>query len=38
VARRCEGLERNERAEHAWSAAGYAREDHWRRWTKPRTG
>jgi ribosomal protein S18 acetylase RimI-like enzyme len=28
-------LERNERAQHAWSAAGYAREPQWRRWTKP---
>jgi ribosomal protein S18 acetylase RimI-like enzyme len=28
-------LERNERAHHAWSAAGYAPEHHWRRWTKP---
>jgi ribosomal protein S18 acetylase RimI-like enzyme len=28
-------LERNERAHHAWSAAGYAREPQWRRWTKP---
>jgi ribosomal protein S18 acetylase RimI-like enzyme len=28
-------LEANERARHAWRAAGYAREDHWRRWTKP---
>jgi hypothetical protein len=23
------------RAQHAWSAAGYAREPQWRRWTKP---
>jgi len=28
-------LERNERAQHAWQAAGYAREEQWRRWTKP---
>lgn len=28
-------LERNERAQHAWRAAGYAREAQWRRWTKP---
>jgi ribosomal protein S18 acetylase RimI-like enzyme len=28
-------LERNERARRAWAASGYAREDHWRRWTKP---
>lgn len=28
-------LERNEPAQHAWSAAGYAREPQWRRWTKP---
>jgi ribosomal protein S18 acetylase RimI-like enzyme len=28
-------LERNEPAHHAWSAAGYAPEHHWRRWTKP---
>ena len=28
-------LEANERAQHAWRAAGYGREDHWRRWTKP---
>ena len=27
-------LERNERAQHAWRAAGYAPEDHWRRWVK----
>jgi ribosomal protein S18 acetylase RimI-like enzyme len=30
-------LERNEQAHGAWSAAGYAREQHWRRWTKPLT-
>jgi ribosomal protein S18 acetylase RimI-like enzyme len=28
-------LERNEQAHHAWRAAGYAPEPHWRRWTKP---
>ncbi|MGW5353018.1 GNAT family N-acetyltransferase [Streptomyces sp. NPDC004031] len=28
-------LERNERAHHAWHAAGYAPEPQWRRWTKP---
>ncbi|MEV6398161.1 GNAT family N-acetyltransferase [Streptomyces sp. NPDC051907] len=28
-------LEANERAQHAWAAAGYRREDHWRRWVKP---
>ncbi|MFG3100686.1 GNAT family N-acetyltransferase [Streptomyces sp. NPDC048182] len=28
-------LVRNERAQHAWRAAGYAPEDHWRRWVKP---
>jgi ribosomal protein S18 acetylase RimI-like enzyme len=27
-------LEANERAQHAWAAAGYHREDHWRRWVK----
>ncbi|MEE4543829.1 GNAT family N-acetyltransferase [Streptomyces sp. V4-01] len=31
-------LERNETARHAWRAVGYAREDHWRRWTKPLGG
>ncbi|MFF0447301.1 GNAT family N-acetyltransferase [Streptomyces sp. NPDC004609] len=31
-------LEANERAQRAWSAAGYRREDHWRRWVKPYTG
>ena len=31
-------LERNETAHHAWQASGYAREDHWRRWTKPLGG
>ncbi|MDQ1040303.1 ribosomal protein S18 acetylase RimI-like enzyme [Streptomyces sp. V3I8] len=28
-------LRRNETAHHAWRAAGYAPEEHWRRWTKP---
>ncbi|MGW0776710.1 GNAT family N-acetyltransferase [Streptomyces sp. NPDC002835] len=28
-------LEANERAHRAWAAAGYVREDHWRRWVKP---
>ncbi|MFH8570590.1 GNAT family N-acetyltransferase [Streptomyces sp. NPDC017993] len=27
-------LEANERAQHTWAAAGYHREDHWRRWVK----
>jgi len=27
-------LESNERAHHAWVAAGYHREDHWRRWVR----
>lgn len=31
-------LEANEPAHHAWAAAGYHREDHWRRWVKPLTG
>ncbi|MER6995998.1 GNAT family N-acetyltransferase [Streptomyces sp. NPDC000410] len=31
-------LEVNERAHHTWAAAGYRREDHWRRWVKPLTG
>ncbi|MFI6287869.1 GNAT family N-acetyltransferase [Streptomyces sp. NPDC051018] len=31
-------LEANEGAHRAWSAAGYRREDHWRRWVKPYTG
>ncbi|MDI3404623.1 GNAT family N-acetyltransferase [Streptomyces cavernicola] len=30
-------LEANERAQQAWAAAGYHREDHWRRWVKPLT-
>ena len=30
-------LEHNERAHHAWRAAGYAPEPQWRRWTKPFT-
>ncbi|MEU5218574.1 GNAT family N-acetyltransferase [Streptomyces sp. NPDC020807] len=28
-------LERNETGRRLWTAAGYGREDHWRRWTKP---
>ncbi|MFI7400390.1 GNAT family N-acetyltransferase [Streptomyces sp. NPDC049541] len=28
-------LEANERAHHTWAAAGYQREDHWRRWVRP---
>lgn len=28
-------LEANEGAHGAWAAAGYHREDHWRRWVKP---
>ncbi|MEU3610590.1 GNAT family N-acetyltransferase [Streptomyces sp. NPDC035033] len=30
-------LEANERAHHAWAAAGYVRQDTWRRWVKPFT-
>jgi ribosomal protein S18 acetylase RimI-like enzyme len=30
-------LEANQRAQQAWAAAGYHREDHWRRWVKPFT-
>ncbi|MFJ5305012.1 GNAT family N-acetyltransferase [Streptomyces sp. NPDC088350] len=30
-------LERNETGQHAWRAAGYAPEEHWRRWVKPLT-
>ncbi|MBK3640693.1 GNAT family N-acetyltransferase [Streptomyces sp. MBT33] len=30
-------LVRNETAQHAWRAAGYAPEEHWRRWVKPFT-
>jgi hypothetical protein len=30
-------LERNELGQRAWGAAGYRREDHWRRWVKPLT-
>ncbi|MEU6456411.1 GNAT family N-acetyltransferase [Streptomyces sp. NPDC047065] len=30
-------LQRNERAQHAWRAAGYAPEEQWRRWVKPLT-
>lgn len=28
-------LEANERAHRMWAAAGYEREDRWRRWVKP---
>lgn len=28
-------LVRNENAHHAWSAAGYGPQEHWRRWVKP---
>lgn len=28
-------LEANEQAHRTWAAAGYHREDHWRRWVKP---
>ncbi|MFC7216915.1 GNAT family N-acetyltransferase [Streptomyces polyrhachis] len=31
-------LERNEVAHRAWRAAGYEREDHWRRWVKSLAG
>ncbi|MET8583866.1 GNAT family N-acetyltransferase [Streptomyces collinus] len=31
-------LVRNERAQHAWRAAGYAPEERWRRWVKPLAG
>ncbi|MFF0483522.1 GNAT family N-acetyltransferase [Streptomyces sp. NPDC004435] len=31
-------LEANERAHHAWGAAGYERQDQWRRWVKPFAG
>jgi ribosomal protein S18 acetylase RimI-like enzyme len=30
-------LTRNETAHHAWRAAGYTPEEHWRRWVKPLT-
>lgn len=30
-------LVRNERARHAWSAAGYGPQEQWRRWVKPLT-
>ena len=30
-------LVRNETAHHAWRAAGYTPEEHWRRWVKPLT-
>jgi ribosomal protein S18 acetylase RimI-like enzyme len=31
-------LVRNESAHHAWGAAGYGPEQHWRRWVKPLSG
>ncbi|MGW6538074.1 GNAT family N-acetyltransferase [Streptomyces sp. NPDC055051] len=31
-------LEANERAHHAWGAAGYERQEQWRRWVKPFAG
>ncbi|MFC9929138.1 GNAT family N-acetyltransferase [Streptomyces sp. NPDC127190] len=31
-------LVRNERAQHAWRAAGYGAQEQWRRWVKPLTG
>ncbi|MGD1221215.1 MULTISPECIES: GNAT family N-acetyltransferase [Streptomyces] len=31
-------LQRNETAHHAWRAAGYRSEEHWRRWVKPLSG
>ncbi|MFJ9007784.1 GNAT family N-acetyltransferase [Streptomyces canus] len=31
-------LVRNETAQHAWRAAGYVPEEHWRRWVKPFAG
>ncbi|MEU9167961.1 GNAT family N-acetyltransferase [Streptomyces sp. NPDC048420] len=31
-------LVRNETAQHAWRAAGYAPEEKWRRWVKPFAG
>ncbi|MGW1795269.1 GNAT family N-acetyltransferase [Streptomyces sp. NPDC001984] len=30
-------LVRNAQAQHAWRAAGYVPEEHWRRWVKPLT-
>ncbi|MFE2298023.1 GNAT family N-acetyltransferase [Streptomyces sp. NPDC059445] len=30
-------LKRNETTHHAWRAAGYTPEEHWRRWVKPLT-
>ncbi|MFF3838462.1 GNAT family N-acetyltransferase [Streptomyces sp. NPDC001930] len=30
-------LEANETGRRLWTAAGYGREDHWRRWVKPLT-
>ncbi|MFD4375741.1 GNAT family N-acetyltransferase [Streptomyces sp. NPDC058486] len=31
-------LEANGRAHHTWAAAGYERQDQWRRWVKPFAG
>ncbi|MFE2009437.1 GNAT family N-acetyltransferase [Streptomyces sp. NPDC059491] len=31
-------LEANETGRRLWAAAGYGREDHWRRWVKPLKG
>ncbi|MFF3377191.1 GNAT family N-acetyltransferase [Streptomyces sp. NPDC002680] len=31
-------LERNESGQQAWRAAGYGREEQWRRWVKPLSG
>ncbi|MFI6529726.1 GNAT family N-acetyltransferase [Streptomyces uncialis] len=31
-------LQRNERAQHAWRAAGYAPQEQWLRWVKPLSG
>jgi ribosomal protein S18 acetylase RimI-like enzyme len=31
-------LVRNETAHHAWRAAGYTPQEHWRRWVKPLAG
>lgn len=31
-------LQRNERAQHAWRAAGYTPQDQWLRWVKPLPG
>ncbi|MFE6853557.1 GNAT family N-acetyltransferase, partial [Streptomyces sp. NPDC057674] len=30
-------LEANETGQRLWTAAGYGRQDHWRRWVKPLT-